>query len=319
LTVIQVKTTNAGIRAGSRGFTIMEILVSILVIFTLMGLLIVGARHVRKLARSSADRAAVTSLKQAVVQFRTTTGFLPPLVKDQTPLNTGRPSIYVASVPADGTALRLAPDFNTATPGAPDLRFSLYSIPYYVIGALDVPGPAPNPNNLPIDGVAGPGFLMPKRDGTFERAGRKFESFFDLGKSGKSLFAADAPNGRVVLRDANEVAFRYYRWLRGDAPNTGPTTPPPLNVPGIFITDLGPPKVIDPEFRSADFAIVGAGPNGVFGDEADLPAWHPQQLSWDALASKAGVSGSPQGNAPLQAKVRDAARADNIVEVGSEK
>jgi hypothetical protein len=300
----------------------MELLVAILVIFALMGLLIVGARHVRKLARSSADRAAVTSLKQAVTQFKSSVGFLPPLVKDQQPLVSGRPSIYSPQVQADGVALREDPDFHDVNV-LPDMRFSLYSIPYYLIGGLEAPGAA----NLPLDGVAGPGFMTPKRDGTFERSGKKFDSFFDLGKSGKTLFQADATNGRVVLRDANEVAFRYYRWLRGDPPGgpvTNPPNAPPLNVPDIFVTD--PAKVVDPEFRGADYAIVGAGPNGVFGDEADLSRWvpswpapgHPQAMSWDQLASKVGVSGDVN-DANIKIKIRNAARADNIVEVGSEK
>src|SRR5262245_17090510 len=98
-----------------RGFTLMEVLVAILIIFLLMGLLIVGVHHVRKAAKGGRDRVQATSLKNAVSMFTTEFKFLPPLVKDfdpQGPLRTTggitAPRVYSFSDPAgqDPLALR---------------------------------------------------------------------------------------------------------------------------------------------------------------------------------------------------------------------
>ncbi len=311
----------------------MEILVAILIIFLLMGLLLVGIRHVRKLGKGAGDRAVATALNIAVTQFRTEFGFLPPLVKDydtvQSPagpiaqLSSGKkvPKVYSASVTADATFLR------TSTPplaeGLPqpivDVRFSVYSLPYYCIGGLEVMESASVPPT-PIDGVAGPGFLTPKRDGSFERAGRRFESFFDLSKNGKALFSPDAAAGRVVVRDAQEVPVRYYRWLRGNVSNGQVNKPDDCNVPIL----LGRASE-SPDLRSAEYAIVCAGPDGVFGDEADIkdlltgPIQAAYGMTWSDLASKVGLPTPDTNDLNALQRVRDTARKDNIIYVGAAK
>lgn len=307
----------------------MELLVAILVIFALIGLLIVGIRAVRKSGRGAGDAALVNSLNLAVSNFNREFGFLPPLVKDlQTavPLRTvsGRriPSIYSASVSQDAVFLRTCPPL--AAIGAPqslyDERFSLVSLPYYVIGALEVEGVAGE--GKPIDGVAGPGFFTPKRDGSFERAGRRFDAFFDLSKNGKALYSTDAAAGRVVLRDANEIPVRYYRWLQGDPNTTLIADAEDCNVPFI----LGRASD-DTALRSAAYAIVAAGPDGVFGDEADIadpansapqPLLDAFRLTWGELANKVGLP-DPGSDLNLQQKVRDKARSDNVFAVGGGK
>lgn len=304
----------------------MELLVAILVIFALIGLLIVGVRAVRKSGRGAGDTALVNSLNLAVSNFNREFGFLPPLVKDfesAGPLRTvsGRrvPWVYSVSNAQDAQVLRSSQ--SPAAPGTPqslyDIRFSLLSLPYYVIGALEVEGVSGE--GRPIDGVAGPGFLTPKRDGSFERSGRKFESFFDLSRNAKALYSSDAAAGRVVLRDANEVPVRYYRWLQGNPSTTLVASVNDCNVPLI----LGRASD-DASLRSAVFAIVAAGPDGVFGDEADIadPSSAAPPLlastfgmTWGELANKVGLP-DPGNDPNLRQKVRDKARSDNVIAAG---
>jgi prepilin-type N-terminal cleavage/methylation domain-containing protein len=68
-----------------RAFTIVELLVSILVIGTLMAILIVGARAAISYTRNAADRQAAIAMRVGVIQFKTENGFFPPLTRDQYP------------------------------------------------------------------------------------------------------------------------------------------------------------------------------------------------------------------------------------------
>lgn len=319
----------------NRGFTLMEVLVAILVIFMLMGLLIVGINQVRKAGKGARDVAMATSLKQGITMFVSEVGFLPPMVNETHPNGaidtTGipnKPRVYSASSQVDATFLRTRPAphlvYATLDSGTPyinnDQRFSLFTVPYYVIGALEATT-GETPDRL-IDGVPGPGFFKPKRDGTFEKAGRKFDSFFDLSKNGTALVTMDAAAGKVVLRDANGVPVRFYRWLRGDPQNGNRIQSP---------DDCCVPLMVgradqNPALKTAEYAIVLAGPDGVFGDEADLsaPTTVPQtmlsgmvSMSWSQLASKVGLP-EPQNDQEKQ-RIRDRAMKDNIVEYGSAK
>lgn len=302
---------------GRRAFTLVEILFSLLIIFMLMAMLIVGFRYAMKTTAKTLDTQAVASLKMGVEEFKQQFGFFPPLVKDTgeppgtgtgDPLSGNPPSVPVVfspSVPADLTFLR----GGTGTTLPPvDLRFSVYSLAYYVIGALE----------KDADGVAGPGFTAPTRDGGFTKKGPTLGPYFDTGRNEKSIYAADA-EGRVELRDTGGVAFRYYRWLPdrdGVPPNTQPSELNEfLNVPLI----VGDPEV-ESRLRNAEYAIVAAGKDGLFGDEFLLtpsgpgPSSHPQWLDIDAMASRLGISGLT-GTAQEDA-VRAKAREDNVVEVG---
>jgi hypothetical protein len=282
----------------------MELLVVILIIFLLMGLLIVGVRYARSFAKGTSDAQAVNATKIAVSQFNTEFKFFPPLVKDQRPLTPGNlPNVYSTSSAGDAAALR----GSTQDPNL--VRFSIYSLAYYIVGDLEV-STTPN-SGTPVDGVPGPGFMTPKRDGSFEKSGRRFDPFYDVSKNAAALFSPDAAAGKVVLRDSHEVALRYYRWLHGNPANNNLVVDPvkDLNIPWI-VGDAS-----DPTLRSAEYAVVAAGPNGVYGDEAELPSWHPQSMTWAQMQAKVGVSGD--SNDPvIRQKIKDAARADNIVGVG---
>ncbi|MFN9975022.1 MAG: hypothetical protein ACK58T_34530, partial [Phycisphaerae bacterium] len=77
-----------------------------------------------------------------------------------------------------------------------------------------------------------------------------------------------------------------------------------LNIPSI----LGNPRE-NGELRDAQYAILSAGPNGYYGDMAF------EAKEDDALFAMQGALSVPKGT-QYNARTRDAARRDNIVEVG---
>jgi type II secretory pathway pseudopilin PulG len=296
--------------ATRRAFTLFELLVSIGIIFLLMGLLLAGLRVARGSAKSSVDRATLTNLKNAVSQFKQITGFFPPLVRDNqsggpaTPGTGGplsalsnvagsRPVVFAISDPAQ---LKFLCGYDTGgtkiTFGQPDARFSVYDVPYYIIGALP----------KAVDGVDGPGSRAPRRDGGFEAAGKTLQPFFDISKSPKSLYTADETQGRIELRDSNGTPYRYYRWVRGHFDAAGKYTDQvlvadDLNIPWLFWNSTDPTDV-PPEAKDAECAVVSAGQDGVFGDE-DITL----------IRTKLSLSSSVDDQT-----ARDRARKDNIVE-----
>jgi type II secretory pathway pseudopilin PulG len=299
-------------KSSSRAFTLIELLVAIGIIFLLMGLLLAGLRLARGSARASTDRATLTSLKNAITQFKQTLGFVPPLVRDNRPSGPvlpgiggplsgpsrtagTRPVVFVISDPAQ---LKFLCGYDTGGAkiayGQPDWRFSEYSIAYYVIGALP----------KTVDGVDGPGSRAPRRDGSFETAGKTIQPYFDTSKNAKLVYTENEDEGRIVLRDSYNTPYRYYRWTHGHYDSSGKYTDQVLvgadvNVPWIF-WNSSEPADIPPEAKDAEFAIVSAGPDGVFGDE-DIAT----------LRAKLSAPSSMDDTA-----VRDKARKDNIVEFG---
>ncbi len=298
--------------AHRRGFTLFELLVAIGIIFLLMGLLIAAVRAGRKSGAESVDRATVTGLKNAVSQFNQTFKFIPPLVRDNEtsrpgtpgtggPLNKpadqagSRPVVFTISDPAQ---LRFMCGYDSSGVkiawGQADYRFSEYSLPYYVMGLLP----------LKVDGLDGPGMRGVKRDGSFESAGATYQPFFDVSKVAKSVYTEDEKEGRIELRDKYGNSYRYYRWVHGRFDTNGKyservTTADEMNIPWIFWNSNDPTDVPG-EAKDATYAIVSAGPNGLFGDEA-----------LTEIASKLGVS-----DAQGEAKLRALARKDNTVEFG---
>jgi hypothetical protein len=288
----------------------------ILNIFMLVGLLLVGFRHARGYARRVAERAAVSALRQGCNQFEQQMAFFPPLVKDYgdppgaanalpywMPPGTSK-NRYRVYNPANATDLDYLRGYYAGQPGYAD-RFSIYTIPYYLLGTCEVPIVA---GGAPIDGVAGPGTRTPRRDGSFELAGRTIEPLFDAAKGGVKVVTLEQGPERVQLQDAHGVAFRFYHWEHGapsNRPNPGQTlSAADLNVPAL----VGDPTE-DSSLRDAQDAIVAAGPNGVFGDELDLPPYHPQWMDAATMASRLNMSAS---DVP---RMIQAAKADNIVEV----
>lgn len=282
-------------RTASRpAFTIIELSVSILVIAILIGLLLVGLNQLSRGAQQGAERANVIALRIAVESFKNDFGFAPPLVNDgltypgATPATSPLMSmsgrnfidVYEPTDPSDVAFLQ-------GETGNPDLRFSIYSLPYYLVGVLDAD----------YDGKDGPGFREPARDGTFRTVGgRLIDPLFDASGNADRLVEVDRRDGRFELRDRNGIAYRYYRWLPIDS------------AAATNVTDLRrvPSLLGDPAdniaLRDAEYAIVAAGPNRVFGDA-------PSTETEAALRAELG-SGLDL------AELNRQGRADNVVEVG---
>lgn len=317
-----------------RGLSIFELLVSFIILSLLITLLVIGISKARTLAGTAVQRQTVVSLRLGVEAFEQEFGFLPPLVKDSenpgrpggqtTPvsLSSRVPNVFSFSL-ADANmtdreylrgwpgGVRLNPD-SAASP-LPDLRFSVHSLPYYLMGTLDHVGSVTSAT--PIDGVAGSGFLAPRIDGSFEqpgggRTGKVYEPFFDASRRRAMLYNADAaagraPTGRIELRDRSGVPIRFYRWLRGAAGSTTESVASlnELNVPRV----VGDPNT-NGDLREATFAIVAAGDDGYFGD---MP------LEADTAQKKAQMMGRIRAASDwTDPQIARKAREDNLVEVG---
>jgi hypothetical protein len=299
-------------------------------------------RAATRFARTVAERQNVIALREAVTQFRQECGFVPPLVRDQSidppplrarieeKLGTGsnasrsfyRYAVYDFAELNNGTEWRKF--FQREAPPAPpagfgsmsmyyDKRYSECSLPYYLIGPVEVDLTTNMEGAVvPIDGVPGPGFLKPVRDGTFVvptetlaaggsgRLGQKYEPFFRPNNSSIKLYQNPGPTKEdradLALRDRNDVAIRYYRWTKSDVrDDRDPIINNWLRVPVI----VGDPEK-SPNLRDATFAIVAAGPDGAFGDEPVAE-----------LRQKLGL-------APDTSEIiaRSKAMEDNVVEVG---
>ena len=123
-------------RCGTRsGFTILELLVTILVIGILLGLLIVGFRAAALGARRSAEQASVRAMAVGVATFESQLGFVPPLVHDGDDVTDGPmtvlppvwtneqgTSIRFAEAPVD-TTFELRDGTSRFTPATYDPRF----------------------------------------------------------------------------------------------------------------------------------------------------------------------------------------------------
>lgn len=181
--------------ATSRGFTIVELLVAILVIGLLAGLIIVGVRAARGGASQAVAIAATNGVKTGVESFKKEVGFLPPLLKDRRALDAGpttadlndrlanlvqdvggRNVLQAYSRVGDAQFLRAyvsSPDYLGPTPDNQfrDNRYSEVALGVYLAGAFEeVYGTAAPTNQVVMDGVPGPGMYKPTRDGTFEVA-----------------------------------------------------------------------------------------------------------------------------------------------------
>lgn len=277
--------------------TLFELVFALWVLGVLIGLVVIGVRTSNNYFRRAADQQAVLSLKAAVERFKDAHGFLPPLVRDDAflggpPLTTATATtlaVYDPAVAADVQFLRTSPS-SPQYPGQNELRSSVYSLALYIVGPLDAA----------IDGRDGPGMLEPAQDGSFRLfGGQSYEPLLEGSRGIKGVVAVDTAEGRFEIQDARGVALRYYRWERGQP--TGPQTGQVVNPQDVNVPELVGDPAQDPLLRSADYAIVAAGPNGVFGDEPDL----------QAVAAAVGLPSIDED------RVRAKARADNIVEVGT--
>jgi len=307
----------------ARGFTLVEMLIAILIIAILMGLLLVGFSHAIRLARRSAGTQDVASLDMAVQQFKTDFGFLPPLVKDGfpgTPDDSEGPLIDVDF----GSRTRPIPHVYSLTdtedreylqnqtygaPGDTDYRFSIYSLPYYLMGAL----------GKSVDGVEGPGAKAPERSGGFSLLTNDvYQPLYDA-KTG-NIEVVDGAEGRIELRDANGIPYRFYRWTEVGQNDPGYDSSDPLRnlqlpkILGDAADDAEPdasPSDDDVSLRGAEYAIVAPGPNGLFGD---FGVRHDPLT--DLVESRDMAEAELGKSFDDDVEAENAARADNIVRTG---
>ncbi|MEZ6318811.1 MAG: prepilin-type N-terminal cleavage/methylation domain-containing protein [Phycisphaerales bacterium] len=182
--------------AGPRGFTLIELLVVIVIIAVLVSVLLVGVRAAFKASQRVADQQAARALNNAIQQFKSDNGFLPPLAYDGNPNSSAPPEAIragnqsgayqlppnypVMQVKSTGTKFVavynqssdldffrggkdskgndvLRFNFQPNNGHVTDPRYSKFSLPIYLSGVLD----------RDVDGRAGAGITQPFQDGTF--------------------------------------------------------------------------------------------------------------------------------------------------------
>lgn len=306
-------------RWGRPAFTLVEVIFSILIISILIAISIVGIQAASRTAQGAADKQAVIALKVGVESFRQEFGFLPPLVKGEVPPGSEEPfltsenrvNVYSPSVPADLNFLR---GRSGPADGAPvrdeaPFRFSLQALPYFLGGVLEAD----------VDGVAGPGFRAPRRDGSFATSGPSYQSFVDTSKrSLRAWPSADSSRPyHIEFRDRNGIPIRYYRWAKeSDAEITKSglralNIPKVLGEPSFDGDDRASPADDIPALRDSEFAIVAAGPNRVFGD---LKIGSEKGTGTESFADVRRILGVSASKAEIA--VEQEARKDNLVETG---
>jgi len=289
--------------AARHGFTVIELLVTIAVIAVLAGLYVTVVRQSVRDARGASDTSRAVALSQGVELFRQELGFLPPLIVDGAPLDTGidpfdpATGILNTRTPAflrGRDTVSAAFDASTVSFAATmsDKRYSKLSLSYLLAGR------GTTDDGLPLDGVSGEGMRPLRRIGVgaavFEPAGRTLSPFFtprsdrelasgyldplEYAEHGVAVPGAPPGSSISAIVDSNRRAYRYYRWesLEPTANNQRPGaflgTPLMLRNPGVWGTPNSWPLTnageTDPNLlRSSGFAIVSPGPNGVFGSE----------------------------------------------------
>lgn len=311
------------VMARGRGFTLIQLLVSLAVVATLSGILLAAMSLARRAAVRGADTQVMGAITTGMTAFSATFDFAPPLVRDQ---HTSSPRTVVRTT-VDSTEVSMVAVYTPATDGnflrgsnltismanplaANDRRYSVNSLGVYLAGVLAAPLRASVPE-VPIDLVPGPGTGRPSLTGGFEKG--RFGPFLDVGGSTLTVARDDDKDfPTVVVQDRNRVAVRYYRWLKNPAVGTWDD----LNIPPMVVgpdyakfhssTPAAQRSQADPRITGANWACVMAGPNRVFGDE-------PIDVIVQALR---GYEGASVDESMSEASLRARAWADNLVEVG---
>ncbi len=248
-------------------------------------------------------------------------GSQPPVVATLQEIYVDGGSVFLTGhEPPDGTG-----QYDWLFDPARDPRYSKFSLPMFLGGVL----------GEDVDGVSGPGmrltftnrrgwsmggtsevrgvFYQPSNETAIVSSYVSVDEFREHGQAAGGNLpagASDASPDRTAFVNPAGVAFRYYRWEPNAEQDvgTGAGNPPlaHLNIPRILLdprtwSDPNEPgEMVPVELRSARYAIVGSGPNGLFGTEPI-----------DLLRSRLGV-----GPGVAEDAVRFQAWDDNVVRVG---
>lgn len=340
-------------RGRRAGFTIIELLVTILVIAILIGVLIVAISAALRQSRRAGEQQTVSGIQVGIGVFQSTfDNRLPPLVYDGEPIalvshastpripggpTSGPVERQGASDPVVATYERIYQDGGTAVltgrvppggggPGTPlfnalrDPRYSKFALPIFLTGALgeDVDGRSGSGLRLTYTNRAGwqiggrsevrEPFYRPSNESAIVSSYVSVDEYQEHGQAGSGVLpagAADPSPDRTAYVNGAGVAVRYYRWEPSD-PADLPAQSPTLaylNIPQILIdprTWTAPSESVPIELRSARYAVVSAGPNGLFGTE-------PIEMLRQRLGVGPGVA---------EDQVRYLAWEDNVVRVG---
>ncbi|MEI7656777.1 MAG: prepilin-type N-terminal cleavage/methylation domain-containing protein [Phycisphaerae bacterium] len=330
-------------RGTSRsGFTLVEVLFSVLILGVLIGLLFVAFRTTRRYASSVTDRAAVNAVKMGLGRFVEECGIVPPLVRDRAAASprtvvaggagaASRFSVYDFSpASTDLAALRdvTFPAASDANPFA-DARYSERTLPVYLAGECDYPLGGGAASDVPIDGIRGPGFYKAKADGSFDvpatlraggtpggrTGGSKIDSLLDASKSYLQVVADPADRERVELLDKKKVPVRFYRWVNGAAYPQGARTVYEVRT----LDDLRLPRLVGR--KGSAFPVTPADRDIEKNPELRDAAWAIVAAGPDGAFGDEPIAVLSQrlGRPVLAAderKVRLDAEKDNVVEVG---
>lgn len=153
-----------------------------------------------------------------------------------------------------------------ATGAGNHAQYSKHSIAYYLMGLLDL-----EHNGKPMDGAAGPAITRVDEKGHFAQRGAPVSAVFTGGEDARRVYRNPDEPERIAYLDQWGVrsgvpmdhAIRYYRW------ETHPTQGNPNLPPAVGKSEQvggGEWVIENVELRSANYALISAGPDGMIDD-----------------------------------------------------
>lgn len=279
-------------RFGSRGFSMIELMVVIAVIAILVSLVVVGGSRIRAIADNKQAKQVLVSIKTGLEQFHETYGYYPPLLDD-----SGQSTGGLLSVIQKETDFRDVSFYSTLT-----------LVPYLIgVGDINLDG-VPDltgiGDNNDDDGLSGEGFRDPGRDHSWggaikaENRSKYWKAYNNASSDGKtltgkvtkrlveldeSLKPAIDRQGLPIkdrylfqLTDIWEVPIRYYTGWDAKETELDSEDDLPVYWPKEWFesTPVESRSSLVSQLRSAPYVLMSAGrdrlarPESLDGDEA---------------------------------------------------
>jgi len=278
-------------RFGSRGFSMIELMVVIAVIAILVSLVVVGGSRIRAIADNKQAKQVLVSIKTGLEQFHETYGYYPPLLDD-----LGQSTGGLLSVVQKETDFREVGFYSTLT-----------LVPYLIgVGDINLNG---DPDLTGIgdddydDGLSGEGFRDPGRDHSWggairaENRRKYWETYAKASSDGtltgkvtkrlveldESLKPAVDRQGLSIkdhylfqLTDIWEVPIRYYTGWNAKETEMDSNDDLPIYWPKEWFesTPVENRSSLVSQLRSAPYVLMSAGrdrlarPESLDGDKA---------------------------------------------------